>query len=110
MKKAIAAAKKAEIKRLAELEAKELEKAAKKSVVTKVTEAELQKRREEEENKTKKKQIRTAAEEEYERMVLVRNTNRDESVIQANTIEDAIATIGFTNKRRSAASNSVSCY
>ncbi|XP_050363964.1 uncharacterized protein LOC126782709 [Argentina anserina] len=106
-KRAEAATRKAEARRLAELEEKELEKMAKKPdkkvsrvaiPVPKVTEAELRKRREEEgaamekkSEESKKKQTRTAAEEEYERMVLVSNTNRDDSVIEARTVEDAIA-------------------
>ncbi|RZC66845.1 hypothetical protein C5167_010544 [Papaver somniferum] len=106
-KKAEAAVRKAEIKRLAELEEKELEKAAKKPdkkanrvsiPVPKVTEAELQRRREEEQiqiakknEENKKKQNRMADEEEYEKMILVSNTNRDDSVIEARSVEDALA-------------------
>ncbi|KAL1811629.1 uncharacterized protein LOC108227807 [Daucus carota subsp. sativus] len=106
-KRAEAAARKAEAKRLAEIEEKELEKAVKKTdkkanrvsiPVPKVTEAELRKRREEEQAEMKKKaeedkrrSSRTAAEEEYESVVLVANTNRDESVIEARSVEDAIA-------------------
>lgn len=106
-KRAEAAARKAEARRLADLEEKELEKLGKKPdkkvsrvtiPVPKVTEAELRKRREEEQaalekksEESKKKQTRTAAEEEYERMVLVSNTNRDESIIEARSVEDAIA-------------------
>ncbi|TXG64956.1 hypothetical protein EZV62_011950 [Acer yangbiense] len=105
-KRAEVAARKAEAKRLAELEEKELEKSMKKpdkkanrvSVpVPKVTEAELQRRREEEQaelakkaEEAKKRHARTAAEEEYERMVLVTNTNRDESVIEARSVEEAL--------------------
>ncbi|CAL1372901.1 unnamed protein product [Linum trigynum] len=106
-KRAEAAARKAEAKRLAELEEKELEKSLKKvdkkatrvSIpVPKVTEAELRRRREQEQaalekksEEAKKKQTRTAEEEEYERLVLVENTNRDDSIIDARTVEDAIA-------------------
>ncbi|OVA16006.1 Protein of unknown function DUF1014 [Macleaya cordata] len=106
-KRAEAAARKAEAKRLAELEEKELEKAGKKPdkkanrvaiPVPKVTEAELQRRREEEQlqilkrtEEAKKRQSRTADEEEYERMVLVSNTNRDESLIEAHSVDDALA-------------------
>ncbi|KAL0422955.1 UNVERIFIED_CONTAM: Proline-rich receptor-like protein kinase PERK14 [Sesamum latifolium] len=106
-KRAEAAAKKAEARRLAEQEAKDLEKSMKKpdkkanrvSVpVPKVTEAELIRRREEEQaalrrraEEDKKKQNRIADEEEYERMVSVVNTNRDDSVIEARTVEEAIA-------------------
>ncbi|KAF8377750.1 hypothetical protein HHK36_031135 [Tetracentron sinense] len=106
-KRAEAAARKAEARRLAELEEKELEKAGKKPdkkenrvsiPVPKVTEAELQRRREEEQlqilrraEETKKRQVRTADEEEYERMVLVSNTNREDSLIEAHSVEDAIS-------------------
>ncbi|XP_030523036.1 coiled-coil domain-containing protein 124 [Rhodamnia argentea] len=106
-KRAEALARKAEARRLAEQEEKDLEKSMRKpdkkatrvSVpVPKVTEAELQRRREEEQaemarkaEEGKRRQSRTAAEEEYERMVLVSNTNRDDSVVEARTVEDAIA-------------------
>ncbi|KAJ0077426.1 hypothetical protein Patl1_35846 [Pistacia atlantica] len=112
-KRAEAAARKAEAKRLAELEEKELEKSMRKPdkkanrvsiPVPKVTEAELQRQREEEQaqmakkaEEAKKKQARTAAEEEYERMVLVTNTNRDESVIEARTVEEAIEKISVAD-------------
>ncbi|KAL3613914.1 hypothetical protein CASFOL_041988 [Castilleja foliolosa] len=106
-KRAEAAAKKAEVRRLAEQEEKDLEKSLKKpdkkadrvSVpVPKVTEAELRRRREEEQaalqrraEEDKKKQTRIADEEEYERMVSVENTNRDDSKIEARSVEEAIA-------------------
>ncbi|KAL2654328.1 hypothetical protein AAZV13_04G001300 [Glycine max] len=106
-KRAEAAARKAEARRLAEQEEKELEKSMKKvdkkatrvSIpVPKVTEVELRRRREEEQaeaerkaEEAKKQQSRTAAEEEYERMVLISNTNRDDSIIEARTLDDAIA-------------------
>lgn len=106
-KRAEVAAKKAEARRLAEIEEKELEKAIKKpdkkanrvSVpVPKVTEAELRRRREEEQaelmrkaEQAKKRQDRLASEEEYEKMVLVSNTNRDDSVVEARSVEEAIA-------------------
>ncbi|KAA8546146.1 hypothetical protein F0562_020960 [Nyssa sinensis] len=112
-KRAEAAARKAEARRIAEQEEKELEKASKKPdkkanrvsiPVPKVTEAELQRRREEEQaqilkraEEAKKKQSRTAAEEEYERTVLVANTNRDDSIIEARTVEDAIAQMTVTD-------------
>lgn len=112
-KRAEAAARKAEARRLAELEEKELEKAAKKPdkkanrvsiPVPKVTEAELRRRREEEQaqiakraEEEKKRQSRTAAEEDYERMVLVENTNRDDSVIEARTVEDAIVQMSIAD-------------
>lgn len=106
-KRAEAAARRAENRKLAEQEQRELEvagrkpdrKAARVSVpVPKVTEAELQRRREEERQRilqtseaAKKRQSRTADEEEYDRMVMVENTNRDDSVIEAHSVEDAIA-------------------
>ncbi|KAF5175559.1 Coiled-coil domain-containing protein [Thalictrum thalictroides] len=108
-KRAEALARKAEARKLAELEEKELEKAGKKPdkkatrvsiPVPKVTEADLQRRREEEQQQlakraedAKKKHARTADEEEYERMVLVSNTNRDESLIEAHSVEEALARI-----------------
>ncbi|CAK9177890.1 unnamed protein product [Ilex paraguariensis] len=112
-KRAEAAARKAEARRLAEQEEKEIEKTMRKPdkkvnrvsiPVPKVTEAELQRRREEEQaailkrsEEAKKRQSRTAAEEEYERMVLVANTNRDDSIIDAHTVEDAIAQMAVTD-------------
>ncbi|XP_065869142.1 uncharacterized protein [Euphorbia lathyris] len=112
-KRAEAAARRAEVRRLAEIEEKELEKAMKKPdkkanrvsiPVPKVTEAELVKRREEEQaelakksEEMKRKHSRTAAEEEYERMVLVSNTNRDDSIIEASTVEEAIARMAVTD-------------
>lgn len=106
-KRAETAARKAEARRLAELEEKELEKVNKKQEkkanrvsipLPKVTEVELRRRREEEQaqilkraEEAKKKQDRTQDEEDYEKMVLVANTNRDESIIEARSLEDAIA-------------------
>lgn len=60
--------------------------------VPKVTEAELQRRREEQAEMARKaaEASRTAVEEEYERMVLV-STNQDDSIIEAGTVEDAVA-------------------
>ena len=105
-KRAEAAARKAENRRLAETEQQELENAMKKPdkkagrvaiPVPKVTEANLQRIREEEQLRlqreaevAKKKQSRTTAEEEYERMILVTNTNRDDSLIEAHSVEEAI--------------------
>ncbi|KAH1122720.1 hypothetical protein J1N35_005880 [Gossypium stocksii] len=37
-----------------------------------------------------KRQSRTMVEEEYERMMLVTNTNRDDSLIEARSVEEAI--------------------
>ncbi|XP_073134869.1 uncharacterized protein [Henckelia pumila] len=106
-KKAEAVAKKAEARRLAEQEEKELDKSLRKPdkkanrvsiPVPKVTELELRQRREEEQaaiqrraEEEKKKQSRLTDEEEYERMLLVANTNRDDTIIEARTVEDAIA-------------------
>ncbi|EOX97539.1 Coiled-coil domain-containing protein 124 isoform 1 [Theobroma cacao] len=106
-KRAEAATRRAEARRQAEMEEKEIEKAMKKPdkkanrvsiPVPKVTEVELRKKREEEQaemakkaEEAKKRQTRTAAEEEYERMVLVTNTNRDDSLIEARSVEEAIA-------------------
>ncbi|KAL5984101.1 hypothetical protein ACLOJK_018203 [Asimina triloba] len=108
-KRAEAAARKAENRKLADVEQQQLEKSIKKPdkkaarvsiPVPKVTEAELQRRREEEQlqiqqraEAAKKQQSRTADEEEYERMVLVSNTNRDDSVIEAHSLEDALASM-----------------
>nr|CAB3503145.1 unnamed protein product [Digitaria exilis] len=107
-KRAEAAARRAENRRLAELEQQQLAAAARRPdrkaarvggpAVPKVTKAELARRREEERlrlqreaDAAKKRQARTADEEEYERVVLVANTNRDDSVIEARSVEDAIA-------------------
>ncbi|EPS70678.1 hypothetical protein M569_04082, partial [Genlisea aurea] len=108
-KRAEAAAKKAAARQLAEQEEKDLEKSLRKpdkkanrvSVpVPKVTEVELRRRREDEQlalqrraEEEKKKQSRTADEEEYERMVSTVNSNRDESIIQARSVEEAIASL-----------------
>lgn len=112
-KRAEATARKAEARRLAEQEEKDLERNLKKPdkkanrvsiPVPKVTEAELRQRREEEQAAVQKKaeeeklkNSRTAAEEEYERMVLVENTNRDDSIIEAHTIEEAIARMNIAD-------------
>ncbi|KAK9677498.1 hypothetical protein RND81_11G147100 [Saponaria officinalis] len=108
-KRAEAAAKKAEVRRLAELEEREIEKSLKKPdkkaarvavPVPKVTEAELRRRKEAEAaelakkaEEAKKKQSRMADEDEYEKIVLVENVNRDESVIEAHSVDEAIAKI-----------------
>ena len=106
-----AAARKAENRRLAEAEAAAAAASAsapskaaarKASRVAapppKVTEAELARRREEESLRlereaeaAKKRAARVAEEEEYERVVLVANTNRDDSIIEARSVEEAIA-------------------
>ncbi|XP_039143561.1 coiled-coil domain-containing protein 124 [Dioscorea cayenensis subsp. rotundata] len=111
-KRAEAAARKAETRKLAELEQKELELAGKKPdkkanrvaiPVPKVTEVELARQREVERQRIlqnaeveKKKQSRMADEEEYERMVLVTNSNRDDSIIEAHSLDDAIASMAVT--------------
>ncbi|OEL37066.1 hypothetical protein BAE44_0001915 [Dichanthelium oligosanthes] len=63
-----------------------------------VTEAELARLREEEAlclereaEAAKKHAARMAKEEEYERVVLVANTNRDDSIIEARSVEEATA-------------------
>lgn len=106
-KRAEANARKAEARRLAELEEMELEKSLKKPdkkasrvavPLPKVTEAELIRRKEEDQaallrraEEDKRKQTRTAKEEEYERMISVENTNRDDSVIEARSVDEALA-------------------
>ncbi|KAH9623890.1 hypothetical protein KSS87_015665 [Heliosperma pusillum] len=110
-KRAETAAKKAEARRLAEIEAAEIDKALKSKAadkkaarvavpVPKVTEAELRRRKEAEAEAmakvaedAKKKSSRMADEEEYEKIVLVQNLNRDESVIEAHGLDEAIAKI-----------------
>ncbi|XP_078448208.1 coiled-coil protein [Wolffia australiana] len=105
-KRAEAAARKAENRRIAEMEQIELDKAMRKPdkkagrvsiPVPKVTEADLQRQREEEQLRlqreaelARKRQSRMTAEEEYEKMILVSNTNRDESLIEARSVEEAI--------------------
>jgi len=39
----------------------------------------------------KKHHSRSAAEDEYEKMVMVSNTNRDGSIIETRSLDDAIA-------------------
>ncbi|KAG6501815.1 hypothetical protein ZIOFF_041699 [Zingiber officinale] len=106
-KRAEAAARRAETRRIAEQEQRDLEaagrrpdqKASRVSIpVPKVTEAQLQRRREEEQQRilqtsevAKKRQSRTADEEEYHRIVMVENTNRDDSIIEAHNVDEAIA-------------------
>lgn len=112
-KRADASSRKAEARRLAELEEKELDKAAKKPdkkasrvsiPVPKVTEAELRRRKEEEAaemarraEEAKRRQARTAGEEEYERVVMVGNTNRDDSVVEAHSVDEAIAKMSLAD-------------
>ncbi|KAM7482791.1 hypothetical protein LguiB_007374 [Lonicera macranthoides] len=105
-KRAEAAARNAEVRRMAEQEQKELEKASKKDdkkanrvsvPVPKVTEAELRLRREEDQawilkkvEEKKRRKSRTAGEEEYERIILIANTNHDDFIIEARTVGEAI--------------------
>lgn len=109
-RRAEAAAKKAEAKKLAEQEEKELEqygkrvdkKAMRVAVpVPKVTAVELAKRKEEEQaamqaqaEAAKKKELRMSNEEDYERLVGVANRNREDDIVDARTLETALAQIG----------------
>lgn len=68
-----------------------------------MTAAELAKRQEEEQQRlqqeaevAKKRQSRIADEEEYEKMVLVSNTNRDDSIIEAHSVDDALTKMTIT--------------
>eukprot|EP00249_Psilotum_nudum_P017264 c26239_g1_i1 orf=192-887(-) len=106
-KRAEAVAKKAELKKLAEEEEKELDKYGrrvdKKSArvavpVPKVTAAELARQKEQErlqiqaqQEDAKKRASRMADTEEYESIVLVQNTNRDEDLVDAHSIDTALA-------------------
>lgn len=56
---------------------------------------EEQQRLQQEAEAAKKRQSRTADEEEYERVVLVSNTNRDDTVIEAHSVDEAIAKISI---------------
>lgn len=105
-KRAEANARRADNRKIVEQEILELEKLSRKidpkanrvsAPVPKVTEAELSRRREEERLRleseaeaAKKRRSRTADEEEYERMVLISNTNRDDSIIEAHSVTEAI--------------------
>lgn len=112
-RKAEAAAKRAEAKKIAEEEEAELEKSLKrvdkKSVrvgvpVPKVTAAELAKAKEQEAQQmeasrqaAKHRDSRTADEIEYERLVTVENTNRDETAVDARSVETALAQMVIAN-------------
>ncbi|KAL6882639.1 hypothetical protein ACP4OV_011329 [Aristida adscensionis] len=117
-KRAEAAARKAENRRLAEAEAAAAaaasatsKPAARKAArvaapAPKVTEAELARRREEERLRlereaeaAKKRAARIAEEEEYERVVLVANTNRDDSIIEARSVDEAIARMSIVDSQ-----------
>ncbi|XP_039058525.1 uncharacterized protein LOC120202123 [Hibiscus syriacus] len=67
-------------------------------ILSKATEAELQKQRDGQQATTlliakeaKKKQSRTVAEEVFERMVLVTNKNMDDSLVEARSVDETIA-------------------
>lgn len=112
-KRVESAARKAEARRLAEDEEKELDKAGKKPdkkatrvsiPVPKVTEAELRLRKEEEAaemarraEEAKRRHARMADEEEYERVVMVSNTNRDDSVVEAHSVDEAVAKMSLAD-------------
>lgn len=112
-KRADAAARKAENRRIAEEEAASAsapsKTAARKAArvgapAPKVTEADLTRRREEERLRlereaeaAKKRAARTSEEEEYERVVLVANTNRDDSIIEARSVDEAIARMSLVD-------------
>ncbi|KAG8065746.1 hypothetical protein GUJ93_ZPchr0004g40098 [Zizania palustris] len=124
-KRAEAVARKAENRRLAEAEAEAASASASapsKSVVRKasrvgvpapkVTEAELARRREEERLRlereaevAKKRAARTAEEEEYERVVLVANTNRDDSIIEARSVDEAIVRMSLVDSEAALATD-----
>ncbi|KAJ7129965.1 hypothetical protein O6H91_Y558000 [Diphasiastrum complanatum] len=106
-RRAEAAAKRAEAKRLAEQEAKELDAYGKRvekhsgrvSIpVPKVTAAELARQKEQEQQRLqvqaeafKRRGSRMADEEEYEKIVAVENVNRDDDVIEAHSVDTALA-------------------
>ncbi|XP_051218647.1 uncharacterized protein [Lolium perenne] len=114
-KKAEAAARRAENRRLAEAEEAALARAAASKTdarkanrvaapAAKVTEAELLRRREEERLRlerdaeaAKKRAARVSEEEEYERVVVVPNTNRDDSIVEASSVGEAIARMSLVN-------------
>lgn len=102
-----ALAKKAESKKLAEEEEKELEKYGRKVdkklgrvavPVSKVTAVELARQKEHEEQQiqfqaeaAKKRDRRMAGTDEYEKLVAVENTNREENLVDARSVETALA-------------------
>ncbi|KAI5066736.1 hypothetical protein GOP47_0017264 [Adiantum capillus-veneris] len=108
-RRAEALLKKAEAKKLVEQEEKELEKYGKHvdkkqgrvSIPTpKVTAAELALRKEEEQTKlqadaetAKRRDRRMADAEEYERLITVENTNRDDTAVDARSVDTALAQI-----------------
>lgn len=102
-----ALSKKVEAKRLAEQEEKELEKYGKRvdkkqgrvSLPTpKVTAVELARQKEQEQAKlqadaeaAKKRDRRMADTEEYERLIAVENTNREDNIVDARSVDTALA-------------------
>lgn len=106
-KKAEALARKAEAKRLAEQEEKELEKYGKRVdkklgrvalPVPKVTAVELAAQKEQERQQlqvqaeaSKKRDLRMADTDDYERLVAVENTNRVDNLVDARSLETALA-------------------
>eukprot|EP00897_Mesotaenium_endlicherianum_P000174 jgi/Mesen1/10157/ME000076S09658 len=111
-RKAEAAAKKLEAKRLAEEEEKELAKILKKPAnkavgkpaAPKVTAAELAvmkerelKQREAEGAAVEKRKARMADPTEYERLVSVENTNRQETLVDARSVGEALSQIQLTD-------------
>ncbi|KAG0457232.1 hypothetical protein HPP92_022057 [Vanilla planifolia] len=112
-KRAQATARRAENRKIAEQERLDLEKSARRpdskakgvsAPVPKVTVAELSHRREEERLRlereaeaAKKRLSRTTEEDQYKRMVLVGNTNRDDSVVEARSVEEAIAVLAVND-------------
>lgn len=105
-RRAQAAARKADNRRLAEQEKEELERLEKerkkKLIVPKVTDSERRRLTEEvakaREESKRRMRNRCTAEDGYNRMVSVTNNNRDDSVIEASTIEGAIAALTATLK------------
>ncbi|KAG8364436.1 hypothetical protein BUALT_Bualt19G0128600 [Buddleja alternifolia] len=101
-KRAEAAARKAETRLLAQQEEEELHKSLIKETTKsrpKVTAAELQRRREENEaslwrraeEEEKKRTLALHVDDDYTRMLGAPNNNLDDSIIDASTVEDAIA-------------------
>ncbi|KAL7102257.1 hypothetical protein ACP275_08G108300 [Erythranthe tilingii] len=93
-KRAVAAAWKAETRQLAKQEAKQLIERRRSKTEIKVTEAELERSHEEE----MKQRRRMVDENEYLKIVTVANTNRDDSVIEASTVEEAIEQMMVVDK------------
>ncbi|KAK1325386.1 hypothetical protein QJS10_CPA01g00310 [Acorus calamus] len=107
-KRAEASARRAENRRLAEAEQRQLEiesrkpdkKAARVSLVPvpKVTGADLERRRRWRGFRGRRRRRKSrVAEEEYERTVLVANTNRNEAVVEAHSVEEALAKMNVSD-------------